>query len=190
MNEILPPYFLKRSVRSRNVRLSVGAGGVVKVTAPRRTSLSFINAFILKKRDWILRQVEYFKKFPERKFSAAAEKKCFAENKSRAKVFAEMKVSEWNQHYKFSFNKISIRNSRSRWGSCSSRGTLCFNYKIIFLPEHLADYLVAHELCHLKERNHGKSFWALVAESVPDYVLCREGLRDFERTFKLPTHNI
>ena len=184
MTEFLPPYFLKRNARSRHIRVSVLAGGAVKVTAPKRVSSSVINSFLLSKKDWLFSKVEYFKKIPEQKFSAADERRYFVENKQKAKVFAEKKVGEWNKRYNFTFNRISIRNSRSRWGSCSSKGTLCFNYKIVFLPEHLANYLVVHELCHLKERNHGKNFWSLVAETIPDYLLCRKGLREFEMSFK------
>ena len=180
MTEILPQYILKRSARSRHVRVSVRAGGRITVSAPRYASGIFIKSFLLRHNDWLRKKVQYFKKFPEEKFSLAQEKKLFTLHKAWARVIAGAKVDRWNRHFNFPFNKISIRNSRSRWGSCSSKGTLCFNYKIAFLPERLADYLVVHELCHLKERNHGKGFWSMVAKAVPDYIKCRRELRDFQ----------
>ena len=190
MTEVLPQYILKRSARSRHVRVSVRAGGLITVSAPRYTPESFIKSFLLRHNDWLRKKVQYFRKFSEERLSLSQEKKLYAVHKSRAQIMTETKVDRWNRHFKFVFNKISIRNSRTRWGSCSSKGTLCFNYKIAFLPEHLADYLVVHELCHLKERNHGKDFWSLVALVVPDYALRRKELREFEKTFKPPLSNI
>ncbi len=182
MNESLPSYFLKRSTRSRHIRLQVLPGGRVVVSAPRGVSEFTINSFLASHDSWLRDKVEHFKKIPEPKFSIKEEKKIFTEHKNSALVLAEKKVKEWSQHYNFPFNKICVRNSRSRWGSCSSKGTLCFNYKIVFLPKHLADYLVVHELCHLKERNHSKNFWALVEEKIPDYETRRKELRQFEPT--------
>lgn len=186
MTPILPPYILTRTARCRSIRVSVKAGGVVTVRAPYRASSTFIKAFLLTHALWLHKKVRYFKKFSSKRLSPIQERKLFVEHKARAHALAVTKVVELNKCYGFSFGKISIRNSRSRWGSCSSKGTLCFNYKIAFLPEHLADYLVVHELCHLKERNHGKGFWSLVACVVPDYALRRKELRDFERAFKPP----
>ena len=64
---------------------------------------------------------------------------------------------------------ITIRDQKSRWGSCSSRGTLSFNYKLVFAPPKVLDYVVVHELCHLKHLNHSKAFWGEVARYLPDY---------------------
>ena len=156
------------------------------VTAPFHTSETAVNSFLAQHAAWLAKKVEYFKKFPERsgpRLSKVQEKKLFAVHKQKAQALAEEKIKHWNVHYQFSFKKISIRNSRSRWGSCSSLGTLSFNYKIIFLPEALADYLVVHELCHLREHNHSKAFWTLVAKAVPDYILRRNQLHNFETTF-------
>lgn len=177
-------YVLVRSRRSRHIRLSVSAGGRVLVSAPSRISDSVIQDFLLSKQNWLCHAVERLKKIPERTFlSLAREEKLYKEHKSRAVAVAAAKVKHWNSRYNFSFGQISIRNSRSRWGSCTSKGTLCFNYKIAFLPEHLADYLVVHELCHLKERNHSKDFWALVAREIPEYLIRRKELGRFEPAF-------
>jgi predicted metal-dependent hydrolase len=66
---------------------------------------------------------------------------------------------------------------KSRWGSCSRKKNLNFNYKLIQLPLELADYIVVHELCHLQEFNHGQGFWNLVGETIPDYKARRDELR-------------
>lgn len=75
--------------------------------------------------------------------------------------------------------KIFIKNSRTRWGSCSSKGNLNFNYRLSLLPAHLAHYVIVHELCHLREFNHSQRFWDLVALTVPEYKACREELKKY-----------
>ena len=90
-------------------------------------------------------------------------------SKSRAKKILKERLEYFNQFYQFEYNKIVIRNQKSRWGSCSSKGNLNFNYKVVLLPRRHADYIIVHELCHLKEFNHSKRFWALVEQTIPEY---------------------
>jgi len=82
---------------------------------------------------------------------------------------AQKKVNKFNKVYGFKFNKIAIKNQKTRWGSCSKKGNLNYNYKIVLLPEKSADYIIVHELCHLKEFNHSRKFWNLVERALPDY---------------------
>ena len=99
----------------------------------------------------------------------AAVVKHYAEHKEAARALCLTRLEHYNQHYSLTYNRVAIRNTRSRWGSCSSKKNLNFNYRILFLPSELQDYLIVHELCHLQEMNHAAGFWALVAEQVPDY---------------------
>jgi predicted metal-dependent hydrolase len=69
-----------------------------------------------------------------------------------------------------SYARISLRDQRSRWGSCSTTGTLSFNWRLVLAPHDVLDYVVVHEVCHLVEMNHGPGFWALVAKRRPAYV--------------------
>lgn len=94
-----------------------------------------------------------------------------------ARALVTERLKHFNQHYHHKYNKIFIRNSRTRWGSCSSRANLGFNYRAAKLPPELLDYLVVHELCHLKEMNHSKNFWGLVSETIPDWKVRRRQLR-------------
>ena len=73
-------------------------------------------------------------------------------------------------------SKLTVRGQRSRWGSCSSKGTLSLNWRLMMVPGALVDYVVVHELCHLRHMNHSPSFWAMVAAIVPDYRQCRHRL--------------
>jgi len=76
------------------------------------------------------------------------------------------------------YTSITIRDQKSRWGSCSSRGTLSFNYRLIFAPPRVLDYVVVHELCHLTHMNHSHDFWNLVAQVMPDYKIYKTWLRE------------
>ena len=101
--------------------------------------------------------------------------------KNEARQFVEERVGHFSKMYSFEFNRISIRNQRTRWGSCSEKGNLNFNYRILFLPPHISDYLIAHEICHLKELNHSRKFWNLVGEIIPDYSNIKKELK--QRSF-------
>lgn len=100
--------------------------------------------------------------------------------KEVARVLVHARLAHFNQYYKLPLRKVFIKNSRSRWGSCSTLGNLNFNYRIVFLPPLLQDYLVVHELCHLVHFNHGPEFWALVAEMCPTYKDCRRQVRSIQ----------
>jgi hypothetical protein len=106
-------------------------------------------------------------------------KRDFNKYKENALALAENRIKHFNQVYNFDINRIFIKNQRSRWGSCSSNKNLNFNYKIVFLEPHLADYIIVHELCHLKELNHSKRFWNLVGQCVPLYRDARRGLKNY-----------
>ncbi|HEY0964560.1 MAG TPA: M48 family metallopeptidase [Candidatus Paceibacterota bacterium] len=102
-------------------------------------------------------------------------------HKEAARELTLARLVHYNQHYKLTWNRVAIRNQRRCWGSCSAKKNLNFNYKILFLPEHLRDYIIVHELCHLVEMNHGKKFWDLVAEQVPHHKQCRLELHALDR---------
>jgi hypothetical protein len=99
------------------------------------------------------------------------------ERREYARLFIENRLSYFNKLYNFEINRIAIKNTSTRWGSCSSKKNLNFNYKIIYLKPILADYLLVHELCHLGELNHSERFWALVSKTIPDYVKINKELK-------------
>lgn len=101
----------------------------------------------------------------------------FLANKELARSLVYERIKYFNQQYQFPVKRISIRNQRSRWGSCSKKGNLNFNYKIMLLSPMVSDYIIVHELCHLGEFNHSKRFWELVAKTIPDHRQIRKELR-------------
>jgi predicted metal-dependent hydrolase len=89
------------------------------------------------------------------------------------------RLTYWSQIYQIPFGRVSIRKQKSRWGSCSSVGNLNFNYRLGFLPHELMDYVVVHELCHIKEYNHSKDFWNLVGQAYPHFKDLRKQLETY-----------
>ncbi len=104
--------------------------------------------------------------------------------KEKAREIVTTRLAHFNQHYGYSWNRVSIKNQKTRWGSCSSKGNLNFSYKIALLPAHIADYIIVHELCHLAQMNHSKNFWDLVAETIPNHREIRNELRKRGRDLK------
>ncbi|MBY0309911.1 M48 family metallopeptidase [Patescibacteria group bacterium] len=102
------------------------------------------------------------------------------------KESARALISERTRHHAelhtFTFGRIAIRDTRRSWGSCSSKGNLNFNYKLLFLPPCLREYIIIHELCHLRVLNHSVDFWREVESLMPDAKARAVALRQFERT--------
>ena len=107
--------------------------------------------------------------------------KHYVANKEAARSLVLARLAHFSQYYEVTWNRVAIRNQKRCWGSCSAKKNLNFNYKILFLPPHLADYIIVHELCHLAELNHGSLFWSLVAEQMPDYPKCIAELHVIEK---------
>ncbi|MFA5991503.1 MAG: M48 family metallopeptidase [Candidatus Doudnabacteria bacterium] len=172
------PYQVKVSRRTRRLRLSVACDSTVTLTLPFGTAIGIADKFVQTKLAWIKRAIEYFKAHPGmvRARPVRGEYKKF---KKQAIILAQAKVKQWAEFYGVGYGRIAIRNQKTRWGSCSKKGNLNFNYRIVQLRPELLDYLIVHELCHLQEFNHSRNFWALVAKAVPDYKKLRAELKRF-----------
>lgn len=170
---------LKHSHRARCVRLTVYSNGQVALTAPWGLARKYIEDFVRIKASWVFEKLKYFKKH-QLAVKIKTGRAEYVENKPKAANLIRQKLEFWNQHYHFQYSRVTIRNQSTRWGSCSQKGGLNFNYKVVRLPEHLVDYLVVHELCHLREFNHSKKFWALVGQAIPDYAARRKELKNHE----------
>ena len=174
MPEVL--YTVRSSARARRVRLTVHHDGRVVVTKPIRTSESSIALFVQKYAGWIAKKIEQFKKKPAKILGHYSWRE-FNAYREQARELVTERMAYFNHFYNFSYGSVRIGNQRSRWGSCSAKKNLNFNYKIVFLPPHLQDYVIVHELAHLRELNHSPRFWALVASVVPDWRAHRRELR-------------
>ncbi len=161
-------YKLKISKKTKHMRLQVQRDGELVVTMPQGMNVGLAERFIAEKSTWIADKLHYVNSVKDKIFLDTSKKE-YLRYKETARLLAENTIAYYNELYDFNVNRISIKNTKSRWGSCSKKRNLNFNYKIALLPKDLADYIVVHELCHLGEFNHSKRFWKLVALALPNY---------------------
>ena len=171
-------YTIKKSRRAKRMRLVVNPNGAVVVTIPHQFGEIVAERFILEKMRWISQRIALFRQF-ENTSVAGYTNSNYLLHKESALVIIQKKVEYYSNIHGYEFNKICIKNQKTRWGSCSRKGNLNFNFKIIFLPEHIQDYIIAHELCHLKELNHSRRFWQLVGDVLPAYKESRKKLQTY-----------
>ena len=96
---------------------------------------------------------------------------------SAAKIYFPKRCGELVRLTGGHYEKIMIRDQKTRWGSCSQTGTLSFNYRLMMAPPEVIDYVIVHELCHLTHMNHSKAFWNMVADILPDYTERKKWLK-------------
>ncbi len=171
---MIPDYTLNPDrTRTKYLRITIDRQGQIKLTKPRHITLEQAERFLLSKSDWIKHTLEKIKSVqlenPTKSQPIKLTRRDYLLHKNVALNLASIKLAKYNQHYNLSYKNISIKNTKTRWGSASRRGNLNFNYKIALIPEHLADYIIVHELCHLGQFNHSYKFWDLVGETIPDY---------------------
>jgi predicted metal-dependent hydrolase len=176
------PYTLRRR-RIRSMNITVRQTGEVIVSASPLVPRILIERFIAKKSSWIRGKRDYFAAHPVSAYSLLLHKRDRREFKAlrdRALAILTERLEHFNKEYGFTYGRISIRDQHSRWGSCSAKGNINFNYKLILLPDELRDYVVVHELCHLGELNHSRKFWALVGQTIPEYKKLQKRLRGLD----------
>lgn len=159
----LPSYTLIRSDR-KTLSLQVTREGRVVVRAPRFLAESAIRRFVREKSGWIARQLE--RQRPPRPEPTAAE---LAALKARAKEQIVPLVELWSRRTGLVPTGVKITAARTRYGSCSGKNSLCFSCFLADSPPQAVEAVVVHELCHIKEKNHGPRFYALLEGYLPDY---------------------
>ena len=153
----------------------------VTVRAPRYATNREIERIVREKEPWIRKQLEKIAGQKEMATEQQLEKlteKDIRELADRALVYIPERVKYFAPQVGVSYGRITIRNQKTRWGSCSSKGNLNFNCLLMLMPAEIQDYVVVHELCHRLEMNHSKAFWGRVEEILPDYKARRKWLKD------------
>jgi predicted metal-dependent hydrolase len=148
------------------------------VTLPRFGSEHLVESFLRQKSSWILKYLHRLQKQSDKIILKHSTEE-YMKHKDAFLSEIKKRVDFFNSLYGYRYGKISIRNQTSLWGSCTRQGNLQFNFKLSFLPKEAIDYVVVHELCHLREHNHGKKFWELVGKTVPNYKAIRKSLRGY-----------
>ena len=159
--------------RAKRIVISVKPD-FVRVTVPRRQTLKNAQKFVEQKIDWIKTHSknmqilrEKSKELPKIKREEAREK-------------LGKRLSELAQKHNFQYNRVSIRNQRTRWGSCSSKDNISLNMKLLHLPNHLIDYILLHELVHTRVKNHSEDFWNELETVVPNARIIDKQLREYQ----------
>lgn len=160
-------YELIRSGR-KTLALEITRDCRVLVRAPRSVSQKAIDDFVVKHSDWIARHLEQ-----QRRRAAAAPPAPTPTEiealKARARAVLPPKVAFWSKKMGVTPTGLKITTARKRWGSCSGKNSLCFSCFLMDWPEAAIDLVVVHELCHIRVKNHGPAFYALLEQYLPDY---------------------
>jgi len=146
-----------KSVRAKRVSVTIRPFKAVRVTVPVRVSQRTAEKFLKSKMEWVREMVGRMKK-AEEQISAAG--KPAPINRTAAKAVLVAQLNNLAERYGFSYNRVFVRNQKTRWGSCSVKNNINLNVNLVRLPGELLDYVLIHELVHTKIKNHSKRFWA------------------------------
>ena len=165
-----PEMYFVRQRRARRYLLRVDIDGRVRVTIPRGGSRRDADAFASRNLDWIRRQqarlVTPSHSDDERRALQA-----------RARQELPVRLLELAAIHGLAVRKVSIRNQRLRWGSCGPSGHICLNWRLLLMPPWVRDYVLIHELMHMRRMDHSPCFWAHVAQACEQYQAARQWLR-------------
>lgn len=173
---MMPTELSYRVIRSdrKTVAIQITPEGEVLVRCNRRTKEGDIRSFVMSKESWIRKHLSQKNRIPQAPKLTRTQLQSLAQEALQA---IPQRVAYFAPLVGVSYGMITIRNQRTRWGSCSSKGNLNFNCLLMLAPPEVADYVVVHELCHRKEMNHSAAFWALVEKVLPDYRVRRQWLK-------------
>jgi len=146
----------------------------VRVTVPRRQTLKNAQKFVDTKINWIRTHSKNMQLLREKSKELPKIKREYAREK------LGKRLSELAQKHNFQYNRVSIRNQKTRWGSCSSKDNISLNMKLLHLPDYLIDYILLHELVHTRVKNHSKEFWNELETVVPNARKIDKQLREYQ----------
>lgn len=179
MSREIPPYRLIRSSR-RTVQLSLDEEGQALVRAPRRLPRAEIDRFVAAHAGWLADKRAAWQARQEKKRVLSETEIAALRQQAAAELPA--RVAFWGTKMGLHPASVRITGAQKRWGSCSSRRTICFSYRVMMLPEEAREYVVVHELAHLRHMDHSPAFYLEIARCLPDYRDRIRLLRDFEKS--------
>lgn len=163
----------------KSISIEIRQDATILVRAPYQMQNAEINRFIKEKENWI---IKHLKKAEDRQREMRDIQKFSVQEIQKLTDLAlkiiPVKVKYFAGVMNVNYGRITIRNQKTRWGSCSAKKNLNFNCLLMLAPDEVVDYVVVHELCHLIEMNHSKKFWAQVEQVMPDYKKHKQWLKD------------
>ena len=178
-------YTLLYSFR-KTLALEIRPNGELLIRAPHGYSKRRIEQFILEKEAWIQKSLARRCRYLEEQGRAVPDMTVSEQKKlhKRAVELFHNKAEYYANQMGVAYNRIFVKGQKTRFGSCSSKKNLNFNRCLLFAPEEVLDYVVVHELAHLKEMNHSPAFWSIVEQEMPDYKVRRKWLKDYGHTLR------
>lgn len=170
-------YTLIRSSR-RTLALEITRDLRVLVRAPKRCSLRQIEDFVSRHEDWIREHSAIQARRAAAEAARAVTPEREQELRRLAAEYIPQRVAVYAPLVGVTPTGIKITSARTRFGSCSGKNSLCFSWRLMLYPPEAIDYVVVHELCHIRHHNHSSAFWAAVARVMPDYKQRQALLRD------------
>lgn len=162
--------------------LSMSSDGLLTMRIPQIMSWQCARSLMFEKQDWIVKQ---YTKIADQKEKRPVSGLSETQRSALEKRYREAAHSYFPERVRYyadmlhvTYGKITIRDQKTRWGSCSSRGNLNFNWRLMLAPPRVLDYVVVHELCHRKHMDHSPAFWQEVGDILPDYKALRKWLKD------------
>ncbi len=169
--------------------LSMSSDGLLTMRIPNAMSRQYAESLMAEKQNWIVKQYNKITEQKEKRPVSGLSEIQRSALEKRYREAAHSYFPERVKHYAamlhVTYGKITIRDQKTRWGSCSSRGNLNFNWRLMLAPPRVLDYVVVHELCHRKHMDHSPAFWQKVAGILPDYKALRKWLKDNGNTLIL-----
>lgn len=163
----------------KSVAIQIKPDGTVVLRAPYGVPKRELNRILEEKRSWIEVHLQEIKeREAEQKALPKFSMQEIKELANKALAYIPERVKYYAPIVGVNYTRITIRNQKTRWGSCSSKGGLNFNCLLMLTPPEVVDYVVVHELCHRKEMNHSKAFWDEVEKVLPDYKSAKRWLRE------------
>ena len=151
------PVLFKRSRRAKRLSITVVPFGSARVVVPYRVSSKKAVEFAISKADWIKKHLEKMRQYEQEYRSNLVAPVVL--DKERAKELLTGRLRYLAEKHGFSYNRLTIRNQKTRWGSCSAKNNISLNAKLVRLPDELIDYVILHELVHTSKKDHSSQFW-------------------------------
>ena len=172
----LGPVTFTPSTRARRLSITVKSDLTIRVTVPEGASVALARRFLQSKIPWVKKSLKKLQNrrqdYPHTNLPAA--------DRAKAKALLTMRLDYLARKYGFIYNRLFIRNQKTRWGTCSSKDNISLNVNLVTLPQELQDYVILHELVHTKHKNHGKEFWAAMNRLTGDGKKLQKQIRKYK----------
>ena len=171
----LGPVYFTDSLRAKRLSITIKPDQTIRVSIPKGVSLAKAKTFLRCKIPWVKKHLNRLRELRQDDAQPTGP----AMNRDKARTILAARLAYLARQHGFRYNKVFIRNQKTRWGTCSSKNNISLNIQLMRLPQELQDYVILHELVHTRHKNHSKMFWAEMDKLVGDAKKLRKEMRKF-----------